>query len=202
MIRTLPVELRGRRVTLRPLTTADFGGWQQVRRRCQDWLRPWEPLPVPDAPDVVEDPKAFAARCGARERERQLGTAFAFGIFVDDRFVGEINISNIVRGAMQGCTIGYWVDEELAGQGYVPESLVAVLRSAFEDLDLHRVEIGIVPRNHASRRVMEKLGIREEGLAERFLRINGVWEDHVRYAITAEEWAERADVCVRDWLED
>lgn len=200
VIRALPLELRGRRVVLRPLVNADFPAWQEIRRRCRDWLTPWEPAATPGAPDVVEDPLAFAARCGARERERQLGTGFAFGIFVDGRLAGEMNLSGVNRGALQGCTVGYWVDRSLAGQGYVPEALVAALRFAFEDLGLHRVEVGIIPRNTASRRVVEKLGIREEGLAQRFLQINGVWEDHLRYAMTLEEWEERSDALVKEWL--
>ena len=65
--------------------------------------------------------------------------------------------------------------------------------SCSSELHLHRVQISIIPRNAASRRVVEKLDIREEGVAVRYLEINGVWEDHVRYAITAEEWAERRD---------
>ncbi|HVF74151.1 MAG TPA: GNAT family protein [Acidimicrobiales bacterium] len=200
MIRALPPVLEGRRVFLRSLGTGDFRQWQEVRRRCHDWLTKWEPAPSPGAPDVVDDPRAFAARCGARERERQLGTGYGFGVFVDGRFAGEINVSNVVRGATQGCTVGYWVDQAQAGHGYVPEALVLILRFAFEELQLHRVEIGIIPRNAASRRVVEKLAIREEGLAQRFLQINGRWEDHIRYAMTAEEWADRADDLVKEWL--
>lgn len=196
----MPLELRGRRVVLRPLGTADFEEWQVVRRRCRDWLVRWEPVATAGAPDVVEDPKAFAARCGARERERQLGTGYAFGVFVQDAFAGEMNLSNVTRGALQGCTVGYWIEESLAGQGYAPEALVLALRFAFEDLGLHRVEIGIIPRNHASRRVVEKLGIREEGLALRFLQINGAWEDHLRFGITAEEWEERGEALAKEWL--
>ena len=78
---------------------------------------------------------------------------------------------------------------------------MCVCRSAFEELGLHRVQISIIPRNTASRRVVEKLGIRDEGIAERYLEINGVWEDHIRYAITAEEWDERGDALVKEWLE-
>jgi ribosomal-protein-alanine N-acetyltransferase len=77
---------------------------------------------------------------------------------------------------------------------------VAVLRFAFEELGLHRVEIAIVPRNRASRRVVEKLSLREEGVAVRYLEIDGHWEDHVRYAMTGEEWTTRADSLVRQWL--
>jgi len=82
----------------------------------------------------------------------------------------------------------------------VPESVVVTLRFAFEAISLHRVEISIIPRNRASRRVVEKLGIRQEGVAERFLEIDGVWEDHARYAITSEEWSIRQAELTRDWL--
>jgi ribosomal-protein-alanine N-acetyltransferase len=71
---------------------------------------------------------------------------------------------------------------------------------AFENLHLHRLEICIIPRNSNSRRVMEKLDIRTEGVAERFLEINGTWEDHVRYGITVEEWNERRDDFVEGWI--
>ena len=67
---------------------------------------------------------------------------------------------------------------------------------------MHRVEISIIPRNLPSRRVVEKLGIREEGIAERFLEIDGVWEDHMRYAITSEEWVRREAELVAEWLEN
>ena len=82
----------------------------------------------------------------------------------------------------------------------VPEAVVVTLRFAFEAISLHRVEISIIPRNTASRRVVEKLGIRQEGIAERFLEIDGVWEDHVRYAITSEEWSVRESELVSEWL--
>ena len=77
---------------------------------------------------------------------------------------------------------------------------MVTLRFAFEAISLHRVEISIIPRNTASRRVVEKLGIRQEGIAERFLEIDGVWEDHVRYGITSEEWAVREPELAREWL--
>lgn len=134
-----------------------------------------------------------------RERERQLGTGFGFGIFVEGRFAGEVTLSSIQRGPFQQAFIGYWVDQALAGQGLVPEAVVLVLRFAFETLGLHRVEIAIVPRNHASRRVVEKLGIRSEGIAIGYLEIDGRWEDHVRYAITSEEWSVRRVDLLSRW---
>jgi ribosomal-protein-alanine N-acetyltransferase len=209
----------GRRVLLRPLAATDFPAWQEVRRRNAEWLTPWEPARNPALPDVVESAEAFAMRCSARERERQLGTGFGFGIFVDssgsseagrrsyrarrrlDRLAGEINLSSVQRGPFQSAYVGYWIDQAHAGRGYMPEALVALARFAFEHVGLHRMQISIIPRNLRSRRVVEKLKIREEGLAQRYLEINGVWEDHIRYAITVEEWHERRDELVREWLE-
>ena len=97
------------------------------------------------------------------------------------------------RGPFQSASIGYWVDVRQAGQGYVPEGVGLILQYGFEELSLHRLEAAIVPRNAASRRVVNKLGLREEGTSLRFLQINGVYEDHVRYAITVEEWQLRRD---------
>ena len=129
-----------------------------------------------------------------------MGTSCGLGLFVDDRLAGEVNVNNIVRGAAQYADIGYWIDQHFAGHGYMPESVVALLRHVFEDLGLHRVQIAIVPRNSASRRVVEKLGIRDEGVALRFLEINGVWEDHVRFAITVEEWRQRRGQLLDLWV--
>ncbi len=194
------LRLYGRRIVLRPLTPSDFPIWSEVRLRNEDWLVPWEPTRPPRLADPARSREAFSARCAARDRERQAGTAYGFGVFVDNTFAGEINLNSISRGAMQGGTIGYWIDRDRAGRSYTAEGVAVVFRFAFEELQLHRVEICIVPRNANSRRVMEKLQIRDEGVALRFLEINGTWEDHVRYAITAEEWHERRDELVRTWI--
>jgi len=192
--------LMGRRVLLRRLESRDFEQWREVRRRNVDWLTKWEPSKPPDVPDVVEQRGAFTLRCHAREREWQMGTGFGFGIFVEGAFAGEINLNSVQRGAFQSAYIGYWIDEARAGHGYIPEAVVAISRFAFDKLDIHRLQISIVPRNLSSRRVVEKLKVRSEGIAERYLEINGAWEDHVRYAITYEEWDVRRQELVEAWL--
>jgi ribosomal-protein-alanine N-acetyltransferase len=197
--RSLGQELRGRRVLLRPLRAGDYRDWIEVRTRDREWLIHWEPRRT-GGQYPAEDRSSFAARCAMRDRDRQLGTAYSFGIFVDRTFVGEINLSSIQRGASQSAYLGYWIDEAHAGRGYVPESCVAVFAFAFDELELHRVQVAIIPRNRPSRRVVEKLGLVEEGLARGYLEIDGVWEDHVRYAITAEDWAERRETYEADWL--
>ena len=195
--------ITGRRVLLRSLVVSDFEAWREVRIRSRDWLLKWEPRALPGQPDATEDRRVFAARCGARERERQLGSGYGFGIFIGpgrDRFAGEINLSSVQRGPYQNAYVGYWIDEAAAGNSYVPEAFAVLCRYAFEELGLHRLQASIIPRNQASHRVAEKLGLRNEGIALRYLEINGEWEDHVRYAITAEDWAEHRDEFIRDWI--
>jgi [ribosomal protein S5]-alanine N-acetyltransferase len=186
--------LSGPRVVLRPLQGGDFEAWREVRLRSRAWLEPWEPSPEPGSPDPVTDPDAFRARCGAWERQRHFDSAYGFGLFLQNgSFIGEVSLGSVQRGPFQSAFVGYWIDYLHAGRGFVPEGVAVILRYGFDELHLHRVEAAIVPRNEASRRVAEKLGLREEGIAERFLQIRGVWENHVRYAITAEEWDLRRD---------
>jgi len=192
--------LFGRRVLLRPLVATDFASWREVRRRNSEWLTKWEPTRPPGASDVIEDREAFTIRCNARQRERQLGSGYGFGIFVDGELSGEINLSSVQRGPFQSASIGYWIDEARAGHGYTPEAVVVLAKYCFDDLHLHRLEIAIVPRNSASRRVVEKLELREEGLAKGFLEIDGNWEDHVRYGITFEDWLEHGPALCEAWL--
>ena len=194
------LRLYGRRVVIRPLAPADFREWSEVRQHNESWLTPWEPLRAAHHPDPTVDRDAFASRCLARDRDRQAGTGYAFGVLVANSVAGEVNLNNVVRGAQQSGTIGYWIDRRHAGQSYVAEAVAVLAKFAFDELRLHRLEICIVPRNNNSRRVMDKLRIREEGTAQRFLEINGVWEDHVRYGFTTEEFAERHQELADRWL--
>jgi ribosomal-protein-alanine N-acetyltransferase len=194
-----PISLHGRRVVLRTMTEQDYDGWYEVRTRCKDWLLKWEPRSA-HSTHLADDQRSFVSRCAIRERERQMGTGFGFGIFFENRFVGEITLSSIQRGPLQSAFVGYWIDEAVAGKGLMPEAVVVLLQYAFESLHLHRIEVNIIPRNAPSRRVVEKLGVRFEGIAERYLEIDGAWEDHARYAITSEEWGDRAPELVANWL--
>src|SRR5205823_1481689 len=146
------------------------------------------------------------ARCAAWERQRHFDAAYGFGLFLTSgQFAGEVSLGSVQRGPFQMGYIGYWIDEACGGHEYVPEGVVLLIRFAFETLRLHRLEAAIVPRNEPSRRVAEKLGLRDEGTAARFLQIRGRYEDHIRYAITREEWGELGALRVdgeRDRLED
>ncbi|MCL6105427.1 MAG: GNAT family N-acetyltransferase [Actinobacteria bacterium] len=206
--------LYAKRIFLRPLGESDFKAWSEVRKRCLGWLMPWEPRPAGAAPLSYDYP-VFSARNAVRKREEELGMGHGFGIFLKPsggfannqsrsnstgRFIGEANLSSIQRRPFQTGTIGYWIDYQFAGNGYAPEAVVALFQFSFERLGLHRIQIAIVPRNSASRRVVDKLNLRDEGIAVRYLEINGSWEDHIIYAITLEEWLQRKSMYVLQWL--
>ena len=185
---------------MRPLVPSDYAAWSEVRLRNGEWLSIWEPKRSEYIADPATDSQAFERRCVARDRERLAGTSYTLGLFVENSFAGEVNLNNVIRGAMQTGTVGYWIDRKQAGNGYVAEGVAVLSRFAFEELKLHRIEVCIIPRNLNSKKVVEKLKFRLEGLAERFLEINGVWEDHLRYGFTIEEWQNRKAAITQQWL--
>lgn len=194
-------ELIGSRVVLRPLRPDDWDGWREVRVRCREWLERWEPSPDAGSIDPALDREAFRSRCAAWDRQRHFDAAYGFGLFLlNGQFAGEVSLGSVQRGPFQMGYVGYWIDEALAGRGYIPEGVVLIMQYAFEVLQLHRLEAAIVPRNTSSRRVADKLGLRDEGTAVRFLQIQNVYEDHTRYAVTVEEWRERGDELVAKFV--
>ncbi|WP_028596225.1 GNAT family N-acetyltransferase [Paenibacillus assamensis] len=117
----------------------------------------------------------------------QQGNLFKVWLFKEDTIIGSIALSNIVRGAFQSCHLGYRIDEREQGKGIMTDALRAVIDVAFQQLQLHRIEANIMPRNKASIRVVEKLGFEHEGLARKYLKIKGVWEDHIHMVLLNEE---------------
>jgi ribosomal-protein-alanine N-acetyltransferase len=103
------------------------------------------------------------------------------------QFAGHLTVWNIVWGSSRSAEIAYWIDEQFAGRGIVPTAVAMVIDHCFRVMGVHRIEAGIRPENKPSRRVVEKLGFRDEGVRVRRVHIDGAWRDHVYYAITAEE---------------
>ena len=159
--------IRGDGLSLRPPAMADFEAWAHVRRISRDQLVPFEPQWASDELSR----SAFRERVRLYQRNRRDGTGYAFFVFRDaDRsLIGALTFSNVRRGITQAASLGYWMGQPYTRQGNMQRALAAVLPFAFEDLRLHRLQIAIIPRNHRSRRVMEKLALREEGTAERYL---------------------------------
>jgi ribosomal-protein-alanine N-acetyltransferase len=129
-------------------------------------------------------------------RQARQGTALPFAVTLDGRLAGQLTVGNVVRGAFNSAYVGYWVDQNLAGQGVMPTALALAIDHCFGAVGLHRVEANVRPENTASRRVVEKLGFREEGLHQRYLAIDGAYRDHIGYALTVEDVPEGM---VRRW---
>ncbi|WP_172200301.1 GNAT family N-acetyltransferase [Saccharibacillus qingshengii] len=121
-------------------------------------------------------------------RIRDQGYIYGVRLRENGHLIGRAALTGLARGPFQNANLGYFLDESHNGQGYMTEAVTAVLELAFGKHGLHRVQAGVMPRNKSSQRVLEKAGFRREGLAERYLKINGVWEDHMLFGITVEDW--------------
>ncbi|WNS42155.1 GNAT family protein [Paenibacillus sp. MMS20-IR301] len=123
-----------------------------------------------------------------RIEDSRQDNAYMFGIYLlSGELIGQITISNVVRGVGQFADIGYLIDHSQQGKGYTTAAVQLILKYAFRSLGLHRLQAAILPHNNGSRRVLEKNGFQAEGLARRFIKINGEWQDHRTYAILAED---------------
>jgi ribosomal-protein-alanine N-acetyltransferase len=169
------------RVRLRPPQPGDWRAWARLRADSRAFLVPWEPTWPHDA--LTRG--AFRRRLAQYRAEMRHDTGYAFLIFrqQDRQLVGGVSVSNIRRGVAQSASLGYWMGEAYARQGYMTEALTATLDFAFDTLGLHRVEAACLPSNQASRGLLAKVGFREEGYAREYLRINGIWQDHVLFAV-------------------
>lgn len=197
-----PASLVEDAVGIRPLRLRDAGTWSDLRIRNEKWLAPWEGLQPSLPPATWEErhsPAAFAAMLRLLRREAKQGRCLPFALTYDEELAGQVTVSNIVRGASQSASVGYWVDERLAGRGIVPTALAMVVDHCFTTAGLHRIEANVRPENGPSRRVVEKLGFRQEGMHPRFLHIDGDWRDHLTFGLTAEDVPEGL---LRRWRAD
>lgn len=178
-------EVYGRQVMLRFPVMADYSAWAELRALSRQHLTPWEPQWSRD--ELARS--AFRRRLRQYQREQKEDLGYAFLIFrqADAELVGGLSISNVRRGVAQAAAIGYWIGATHTRRGYMTDALKAVLPYAFDTLGLHRLEAACLPHNDASSRVLLKAGFRREGLARRYLRINGVWQDHDLFAMLQDD---------------
>ena len=183
-MRGWPAVLRAGDVTVRPLRRRDGTQWLALRARNAAWLEPWEATsPEP----LTGPPPSFARFVRSLTAQAREGTALPFAIDYRGSLVGQITVATIARGSLQSASIGYWVSEHVAGRGIAPTAVALAIDHCFGPVGLHRVEINIRPENRASLRVVAKLGLRDEGVRERYLHIQGRWCDHRTFAVTSEE---------------
>ena len=173
-------------VRVRPIRLRDGGVWSAIRSRDERYLAPWEP----DSPGLWAQRNTVAewpARWAALRSLGRRGLALPFAITVDGEFVGQVMIGNVIREPLWSAYVGYWVGSHIAGGGVATAAVALVVDHCFGPVGLHRIEATVRPENVASRRVLTKLGFREEGLFRRYLNVDGAWRDHLCYALTAED---------------
>ncbi len=175
-------------ISLRPLEPADAPALLELRVRNRAFLEAWEPVRDEFWYTLEAQRADIAAGIEGARADRR----YALGIFAPE-LVGRVALNEVVRGVFGNAYLGYFVDEAVNGRGYATEAVRRTVRFAFDELRLHRVQAAVVPRNAGSVRVLEKAGFREEGYAERYLCINGAWEDHRIFAITREEVSYRSE---------
>ncbi|TYP73770.1 GNAT family N-acetyltransferase [Paenibacillus methanolicus] len=176
------MHMRTERLILREIEECDAEAVLDYVRRNRDFLESWEARRQEDYYTLdaqVELLRQDAARSARGEQVK----AWLSPADETAKVVGSVTISNIVRGAFLSCHLGYRLDEAYANRGLMTEALQAMIRHAFDELGLHRIEANIMPRNAASLGVVRKLGFYEEGLALKYLFINGCWEDHLHMVL-------------------
>src|SRR5690349_2631557 len=175
----------GEGVMLRTPQVTDHTEWAALREQSRDFLTPWEPIwPADDLSRA-----AFRRRLKRYDEDQRTDQAYAFLIFrnEDHALLGGITLANLRRGVAQAGSIGYWIGERYARQGYMGTALRALIPYAFESLRLHRLEAACIPTNAASIRLLEKSGFTREGYAREHLCINGVWSDHLLFGRLKDE---------------
>jgi len=177
--------IRGQGVYLRYPRIADYPVWARLRGESREFLTPWEPVWADD--ELTRG--AFRRRIKRYQKETRLDSAYVFFVLreSDNVLLGGCTLSNVRRGVTQCCTLGYWIGARFARQGYMTSAVTALIPFVFKTLGLHRIEAACLTDNEPSKNLLVRTGFRQEGLARRYLLINGEWADHLLFALLKEE---------------
>jgi ribosomal-protein-alanine N-acetyltransferase len=178
-------QLRAHGLVLRPPLPCDYQAWAELRDVSRKHLIPWEPQWSRDELSRW----AFRRRLRYYQRDQRDDLGCALFIFSEHTgaLMGGLTLSNIRRGVTQAAALGYWLGEEYTGDGHMCRAVSLALDYAFSNLRLHRIEAACLPRNAASIAVLRRNGFQEEGLARRYLKINGAWCDHLLFALLSDD---------------
>ena len=172
--------ISGDGLVLRPPSTSDYTEWAELRALSRAHLTPWEPSWSRD--ELSRSSFRRRLKAYGQDARDDLGYSYFITEASTRSLLGGMNISNVRRGAAQSASLGYWIGAPYVGRGTMQKAVRNVLPFAFRGLHLHRIEAASMTNNIASQRVLEKCGFSREGLARRFLKINGAWEDHVIFS--------------------
>lgn len=170
--------LRGKKVYLRRPELSDCGEFTAMARKSEKFHRG-----LMNPAKTADDFEHFLQRVDNDQTE-----SFLICRVSDDAIAGVINLSQIFHGVFQNAYLGYGLGVDFAGKGYMTEAVDLVLKFAFTELGLHRVEANVQPHNVPSIRLLERCGFKKEGFSEKYLKIGGRWRDHERWAIIRENW--------------
>lgn len=177
--------LRSPRLVIRPPRRSDWREWAQLRALSRDHLTQWEPTWAADTLTRA----AFRRRLDRYAADWVQDRGYAFFIFREDdmALMGGVTLSNVRRGVAQSCAMGYWMGLPFVGNGFMTEAVVTAADFCYDQLSLHRVEAACLPHNVASRSVLLRAGFSQEGIARKYLRINGRWQDHLLFSKLRED---------------
>lgn len=173
--------LKGKRVWLRPPKNEDFEEFTAMNKASRMFHKGLANPPL--------DRKGFDGFLLRNEQESN--ESFLICRKEDGAIAGMINLSQIFRGNFQNAYLGYYLGEKFARQGFMTEAIELVLRFAFKDLNLHRIEANVQPHNLSSIAVLQRNGFTKEGFSRKYLKISRRWRDHERWAIIEEDWAKQ-----------
>jgi [ribosomal protein S5]-alanine N-acetyltransferase len=190
--------VRGRGLILRPPAPSDYSAWSDLRAKSREHLVPWEPQWERDELDRG----TYRRRLKLYAQEARDDLGYAFFIIAtpgspllpapgsaheasSEVLVGGLRLSNVRRGVSQAATLGYWLGQSYVDRGLMTAAVAAVIPFCFGRLMLHRLEAACLPDNIRSRRVLERNGFEVEGVARDYIKINGVWRDHILYGAVA-----------------
>ncbi|MGW2698005.1 GNAT family N-acetyltransferase [Streptomyces sp. NPDC001296] len=169
--------LQGPRVAVRHVSRQDYTELTALAQTSAEMLRPW----LGARESTAEAFESYLERLDHPSHE-----GFVICLHSTGQIVGGVNINNIVRGTLQTGTLGYTAYASTTGRGYMTEGLRLVIRLAFDQMELHRLEANIQPDNASSLNLVKRLGFQREGYSAAFQFVNGEWRDHERWAITTE----------------
>ncbi len=178
------MKMNGSCIHLRELEHTDVELLLQLELENQEFFRMYSSTRENDYYTLKEQMN----RIEKNKEKRELDQYYFFGIFHNKtlELIGTIMLSEVLRGSLQSCFIGYALDKKHNGKGYTTEAVKLLVAYAFNELKLHRIEAGVMPHNIASIKVLEKSGFHKEGIAKKNVKINGRWEDHQVLAIINE----------------
>ncbi|WP_372651540.1 GNAT family N-acetyltransferase [Halobacteriovorax sp.] len=170
------MKIETKRLNIRLAEISDASSIIHFYKRNHDHLSPWSPK----QPNNFMDTEFWSERISKYKLEYSKQQSLKACLFTKSgELIGRCNFTNVERGSFQNCRLGYKLDHEYEGKGYMSEALDALIQVIFNEFKIHRIEANVIPSNTKSRKLLERLGFEEHGIAKSYLKIDGKWQDHV-----------------------